>query len=227
MKSTPPIMNWISRAPSNSAASPDRSSLAVSNVKSAPVLRSASARAASSSSVRYTTALAPARASATIALRFSLSLKATTSGGRLNPMHPQDYRDSAREAAPNMFDWRDPLEKSEWPNGDREAAQGGHPRQEGVEGTAQETHAAGASAVHRCRPAARTRPGRGGGAPNRQRPHEQSQQGTRGVGAGAARTEQHRVATTLARPPRVMARSSSPGMPATTSRGPPLSRGRA
>jgi hypothetical protein len=39
---------------------------------------------------------------------------------------------------------------------------------------------------------ARTRPGRGGGAPNRQRPHEQSQQGTRGVGAGEARTAHHR-----------------------------------
>src|SRR6516225_190123 len=39
MKSTPAIMNWISRAPSNSAASPDRSSLEVLNVKSAPVLR--------------------------------------------------------------------------------------------------------------------------------------------------------------------------------------------
>src|SRR6266508_352367 len=37
------------------------------------------------------------------------SSKATTSSGRLNSMHPQDYRDSAREAAPNMFDWRDPL----------------------------------------------------------------------------------------------------------------------
>src|SRR6266436_3904240 len=123
MKSTPPIMNWISRAPASSVASPDRSSLEVLNVKSTPALRSASARAASSSSVRYTTSLAPARASATIALRFSLSSKATTSGGRLNSMHPQDYRDSAREAALNMFDWRDPLGKSEWPNGDREADQ--------------------------------------------------------------------------------------------------------
>ena len=36
--------------------------------------------------------------------------------------------------------------ESEWPHG--EAAQGGHPRQEGGEGTAQETHAAEASAVH-------------------------------------------------------------------------------
>src|SRR5437016_12788160 len=45
-----------------------------------------------------------------------------------------------------MFDWRDPPGKSEWPNGDWEAAQGGHPRQEGGEGTAQETHAAEASA---------------------------------------------------------------------------------
>jgi hypothetical protein len=33
----------------------------------------------------------------------------------------------------------------------------------------------GASAVHYCRPGARTRPGRGGGAPYRQRAHEQSQ----------------------------------------------------
>jgi hypothetical protein len=33
--------------------------------------------------------LAPARASATIALRFSLSSKATTSGGRLRSMHLQ------------------------------------------------------------------------------------------------------------------------------------------
>ena len=53
--------------------------------------------------------------------------------------------------------------------------------QEGVEGTAQETHAAGASTVHRCRPGARTRPGRGGGAPNRQRPHEQSNRGRAGL----------------------------------------------
>jgi hypothetical protein len=82
----------------------------------------------------------------------------------------------------------------------RQACQSGHPRQKSVEGTAQETHAAGASAVHRCRFGARTRPGRGGGAPNCQRPHEQSQQGTRGVGAGAARTAHHRGATTLARP---------------------------
>src|SRR6516225_3886583 len=59
MKSTPPIMNWISRAPPNSFASPGRSSLEVLNVRSTPVLHSASARAVSSSSVRYTTALAP------------------------------------------------------------------------------------------------------------------------------------------------------------------------
>src|SRR5215471_11868717 len=71
----------------NSAASPDRSSLEVLNVKSTPALRSASARAASSSSVRYTTSLAPARVSATIALRVSLSSKAMTRGGRLNSMH--------------------------------------------------------------------------------------------------------------------------------------------
>src|SRR5262245_19353960 len=54
-----------------------------------PALRSASARAASSSSVRHTTSLTPARASATIALRVSLSSKATTRGGRLNSMHPK------------------------------------------------------------------------------------------------------------------------------------------
>src|SRR5215471_14039182 len=166
MKSTPPIMNWISRAPSNSSASPGRSSLEVLNVKSTPALSNASARAASSSSVRYTTSLAPARVSATIALRVSLSSKATTSGGRLNSMLPQDYRDSAREASLNMFDWRSPLGKSEWPNGGRKAAQGSHPREEGVEGTARETHAAGATAVHHCRLGARTRPGSGGGAPN-------------------------------------------------------------
>src|SRR5262249_3079163 len=94
MKSTPAMVNWISRALCNSAASPDRRSLAVLCVKSAPALRSASARAAPSSSVRYMTALAPARASRTIALRLSLSSKATTSGGRLNSMHPQDYPDS-------------------------------------------------------------------------------------------------------------------------------------
>ena len=47
------------------------------------------ARATSSSSVRYTTALTPARVSATNALRFSLSSKATTRGGRLNSMHPK------------------------------------------------------------------------------------------------------------------------------------------
>src|SRR2546428_2693694 len=57
-------------------------------------------------------------------------------------MHSQGWRDSARDAAPNIFDWRDPPGKPEWPNGDWEAAQGGHPRQEGGEGTAQETHAA-------------------------------------------------------------------------------------
>jgi hypothetical protein len=34
--------------------------------------------------------LAPASASATVALRFSLSSKATTSGGPLSFMHPQD-----------------------------------------------------------------------------------------------------------------------------------------
>ena len=81
MKSTPPIMNWISRAPFSSFASPGRNSLEVLNVRSTPVLRRASARAVSSSSVRYTTELAPARASATIALRFWLNAKATTSSG--------------------------------------------------------------------------------------------------------------------------------------------------
>jgi hypothetical protein len=55
----------------------------------------------------------PARTSATIALRVSLSSKATTSGGRLNSMHLRDYCGSAREAALNMFDWRSLLEKSE------------------------------------------------------------------------------------------------------------------
>ena len=67
---------------------------------------------------------------------------------------------------------------------------------EGGEGTAQETHAAGASAVHRRRLGARARPGSGGAAPNRQRPQKHSEQGTCGVGAGAARTVRHRVATT-------------------------------
>jgi hypothetical protein len=43
--------------------------------------------------------------------------------------------------------------------------------------------------------------GSGGRASNRQRPHEQPQQGTRRVGAGAARTAHRRFATTLARPP--------------------------
>ena len=57
-------------------------------------------------------------------------------------MHPQDYRDSAREAALNMFGWRGPLGKSEWPNGGGKEAHGSHPRQEGVEGIARETHAA-------------------------------------------------------------------------------------
>src|ERR1700751_5518922 len=89
MKSTPAVMNWINRAPSNRPASPDRNSLEVLNVKRAPVLRSVSARAASSSSVRYTTVVAPARASATIALRFSLSSKVTTSGGRFRSMIPK------------------------------------------------------------------------------------------------------------------------------------------
>src|SRR5262249_53447192 len=78
----------------------------------------------------------------------------------------QDYRDSAREAAPNMFDWCGPLGKSEWPSGGRKEAHGSHPREGGVEGTARETHAGGATAVHRCRLGARTRPGSGGGAPN-------------------------------------------------------------
>jgi hypothetical protein len=49
-------------------------------------------------------------------------------------MHRQDLRDSARERRQNMFDWRDPLGKSEWPNGDWEAAQGGHPRQRAAKG---------------------------------------------------------------------------------------------
>src|SRR5713226_6263972 len=55
------------------------------------------------------------RRTSTIALRFSLSSKATTRGGRLNSMHPQDYRDSAREAASNMFDWRDRSENRSGP----------------------------------------------------------------------------------------------------------------
>src|SRR5262249_24298602 len=54
----------------------------------APALRRASARAASSSSARYTMGLAPASSSATIDLRVSLSSKATTSGGGLSSMHP-------------------------------------------------------------------------------------------------------------------------------------------
>jgi hypothetical protein len=46
-------------------------------------------------------------ASVTISLRLSLSSKVTTSGGRLNSIDSQDYDESARDAAPNMFDWRD------------------------------------------------------------------------------------------------------------------------
>src|SRR5439155_23436799 len=101
-------------------------------------------------------------------------LRETLKTRRKRPITSKISATRARDAAPNMFDWRDPPGKSEWPNGDWEAAQGGHPRQEGGEGTAQETHAAEASAVHHCRLGARTRPGSGGGAPNRQRPHEQS-----------------------------------------------------
>jgi hypothetical protein len=56
-------------------------------------------------------------------------------------MHPQDYCDSAREAALNMFDWRGPLGKSEWPNGGGKEAHGSHPRQESVEGIKREPHA--------------------------------------------------------------------------------------
>jgi hypothetical protein len=47
-----------------------------------------------------------------------------------------------------MFDWRFPLVKSECPNGDRETASGSHPHQQGIEGAAQETRAAGASTVY-------------------------------------------------------------------------------
>src|SRR5262249_42209902 len=85
------------------------------------------------------------------------------------PARPRGARstpDSAPASAPNIVDWRAPLRKSERPNGGRKAAQGSHPREESVEGTARETHAAGATAVHRCRLGARTRPGSGGGAPN-------------------------------------------------------------
>jgi hypothetical protein len=44
MKSTPAMVNWISRALCNSAASPDRRSLAVLCVKSAPALQGFSSR---------------------------------------------------------------------------------------------------------------------------------------------------------------------------------------
>ena len=52
---------------------------------------------------------------------------------RHDPISPR-YRDWDREAAPNMFDWRNPPGRSEWSNDDRKAIQcghcspGGHPR---------------------------------------------------------------------------------------------------
>jgi len=52
---------------------------------------------------------------------------------------------------------------------------------EGGEGTAQETHATGASAVHRRRLGARARPGSGGAAPNRQRPQKTPNRGRAGL----------------------------------------------
>src|SRR5215472_6107451 len=115
----------------HSSASPGRSSSEVLNVKRTSVLRSALARG------QERRQRSP---------RFSLSSKAMTSGGRHNSMHLQDYRDSARGAAANMFDLRGPLGKSEWPNGGRQEAHGSHPRKEGVEGIARETHATGATA---------------------------------------------------------------------------------
>jgi hypothetical protein len=48
---------------------------------------------------------------------------------------------------------------------------------------------------------ARTRPGRSGGAPNRQRAQPQSRKGTRGLETRAARIVRHRVTAALARPP--------------------------
>jgi hypothetical protein len=75
-----------------------------------------------------------------------------------------------------MFNWRDPAGIIEWHDSDWEAVQGGHPRQKGGEGTAQETYTAEPRQytlvdLERARS--------GGGAPNPQRPQEQPQRRTR------------------------------------------------
>jgi hypothetical protein len=85
-----------------------------------------------------------ARALAVIALRL-LSSKATTSGGRADSMRSKDYCVSARKAGLNMFDCCGRRSGIGVVHGDREV-QGSYRREEGVEPTARETHAAGASA---------------------------------------------------------------------------------
>jgi len=90
--------------------------------------------------------------------------------------------------------------KSGRPNGGRDAVQGSRPCKTRGAGATQETHSAGASAVHGCWLGARPRPCGRGAAPNCQRPHERPQSGTRGLGTSAARTAHHRVATALVWP---------------------------
>src|SRR5262249_42852249 len=126
---------------------------------------------------RYTTSLARARASATIALRFSLSSKATTSGGRLNSMHPKIT--ATRFAKPHRICLIGAV-RSENRSGQVAAAKkltAAILARRASKGTARETHAGGATAVHRCRLGARTRPGSGGRAPKLSRTTTQTQKG--------------------------------------------------
>jgi len=109
----------------------------------------------------------------------------------------------ARDAAPQYLEWRLRLE-SEWPHG--EAAQGGHPRQEGGEGTRRNARCRSLGSSPMLTGSAHET-GCGGGEPDRQRPHEPLLNGERGARARAARTPSL-WRSTRARS-RVMARSNS------------------
>ena len=90
-----------------------------------------------------------------VAIRLELFLECVLLGYIETEARPKrmSFVDRHEGKIGDSFSRRRPLQPA------RTRPQGGHPRQEGGEGTTQETHAAGTPAVNRCRPGARTRPG--------------------------------------------------------------------
>src|SRR5262245_28055001 len=99
MKSTPPIMNWISRASANSAASPDRSGGIECQEHAGVAQRFGAGRLIELGETHNIACAGESVGNDRLTLLAQFEGDDERWSAKLHA--PQDYRDSARKAAPN------------------------------------------------------------------------------------------------------------------------------